>query len=115
MDLYAETGEDSLLEVVFKIYDRDGNGLISREEMKTTIKAIAGIEIEESIIDSTMEHADTDKDGTVDLEEFKALYKKVSTYFLRPFPSISRFLWISCFFNAIIHERKKFGSQGIHE
>lgn len=68
--------EEELIEA-FKIFDRDGNGLISEEELKQVMTIIADKVCDDVITDeevaAMMKEADTDGDGMISYSEFKKI------------------------------------------
>ncbi|KAL3869231.1 hypothetical protein ACJMK2_041939 [Sinanodonta woodiana] len=69
----------------FRVYDVDGNGKISREEMTCVISAILRLfsqrytqVIPALLVDNFFETADTNQDGFLDLEEFIEACQKTS-------------------------------------
>jgi Ca2+-binding EF-hand superfamily protein len=66
------------LEKAFKEIDIDGSGTLDFSEMKAAFEK-AGRSADESKIKIAMDTLDTDRDGVVSLEEFKAIAWKVST------------------------------------
>ena len=51
------------------MFDRDGNGLIDRDELKLVMQEL-GEKLSEEDIDEMIEEADTNNDGFIDYEEF---------------------------------------------
>ena len=51
------------------MFDRDGNGLIDRSELKLVMQEL-GEKLSEEDIDEMIEEADTNNDGFIDYEEF---------------------------------------------
>ena len=51
------------------MFDRDGNGLIDRNELKLVMQEL-GEKLSEEDIDEMIEEADTNNDGFIDYEEF---------------------------------------------
>ena len=66
---------DKGLEKAFKSVDADGSGKISDAEMKAHIKKTYGEALDEKMVKEMMTKADTNKDGEVDLEEFKVIMR----------------------------------------
>ena len=66
----------------FKRYDKDGDGFVTHQELKDFATkrrlSITDREIEEMIKD-----ADTNKDGKVSFEEYKAMMNKLGTVYIR--------------------------------
>lgn len=53
----------------FKVFDKDGSGTISAEELKAVMKSL-GENLTDEEIDDMIREADKDRDGTIDYEEF---------------------------------------------
>ena len=68
----------------FKRYDKDGDGFVTHQELKNFAtkrrSSITDREIEEMI-----KLADTNKDGKVSFEEYKAMLNKLGTVYIRTF------------------------------
>lgn len=63
----------------FNLFDQDGSGSISRNEMGRVLKALK-IEASEDEIDSLVNMMDTDNSGVIEFEEFaNALSSQVNT------------------------------------
>jgi Ca2+-binding EF-hand superfamily protein len=54
---------------VFKKFDQDGNGLISADEILSTMKSI-GIEISDNDVKELIKEMDSNNDGKISYEEF---------------------------------------------
>ncbi|OMJ90872.1 hypothetical protein SteCoe_6631 [Stentor coeruleus] len=63
--------DNSKLDRLFEIYDRNGNGSISRTELKAVMTSICPDEVNDEAIDSMIEEADTNNNGQIELDEFK--------------------------------------------
>jgi calmodulin len=74
-DAQEEADDIEGLQMAFRAFDIDGNGRIDREELAQVMKNL-GQELTAEEIDAMMKEADTDGDGTIDFEEFKALMAK---------------------------------------
>jgi Ca2+-binding EF-hand superfamily protein len=66
---------DKKLEFIFKIYDKDGDGKISKDDLSHILSCLVGLNIPQEqvnqIVSRTMKEADLDKDNHLDFEEFK--------------------------------------------
>lgn len=71
---YLTLKERRLALNAFQKYDLDGSGNIDAKEM-ATILADLGISQDDDLIQSVLENADIDNDGSVDFEEFLQFYK----------------------------------------
>jgi calcium-dependent protein kinase len=54
----------------FKKFDSNGDGVISKDELKRVLAAIAGGQFGEEEVDALMKASDTNKDGFIQYEEF---------------------------------------------
>ncbi|KAH7823171.1 putative EF-hand domain containing protein [Monocercomonoides exilis] len=61
--------EELKLKAAFKAFDKDGNGFISREELKSVLEA-EGEKLSAADIDEMIKEADTNGDGQIDYSEF---------------------------------------------
>lgn len=59
---------------VFKLFDKDGNGLITKEELKEGLNKLGERMSEQDILE-LVEAADIDGDGNINFEEFVGLMK----------------------------------------
>ncbi|POS81320.1 calmodulin [Diaporthe helianthi] len=57
------------LREAFKVFDRDGTGTISKDELRSVMKSI-GESLTEAEIDEMLHFADSDGSGTIDFNEF---------------------------------------------
>lgn len=84
LSVFCEKGTiDEKLKFSFRIYDFDGDGCISRDELYQLLKASLvenslGIPEEQlsSLVDATFAEADTDGDGKISFEEYRVLVTK---------------------------------------
>ena len=65
--------EDELLEA-FKVFDKDGNGFITLDELKDIIQRIED-GVQDTDIQDMLTEADEDKDGKLSFEEFVKIMK----------------------------------------
>ena len=59
---------------MFKLFDKDGNGLITKEELKEGLSKL-GEKMTDKDIDQLLEEADLDGDGNISFDEFAELMK----------------------------------------
>ena len=62
------------MKVAFKMFDKDKNGYIERDELKQMMTKL-GEKLTDGEIDEMMKEADTDNDGRVNYNEFLAMMK----------------------------------------
>lgn len=62
--------EDEELRQAFKVFDADGNGTISKSELKRVMDML-GEKLSDAQIDEMMREADTNGDGEIDFNEFR--------------------------------------------
>jgi Ca2+-binding EF-hand superfamily protein len=65
--------KETKLRAVFSIFDTDGNGTISEENLKFAFSKL-GFEVPKSEIQETMRKYDIGNDGTIDFEEFMMIF-----------------------------------------
>ncbi|GAA0162388.1 calmodulin-related [Lithospermum erythrorhizon] len=61
---------------IFQMFDRNGDGTITKKELHDSLKNI-GINISDVELTQMVEKIDVNKDGCVDIEEFRELYKSI--------------------------------------
>ena len=66
------TSTKSQIREAFRVFDKDGNGLISPAELKQTITEM-GDECTDEEVEEMIKEADTDGDGQVNFEEFQTM------------------------------------------
>ena len=59
---------------IFKMFDKDENGYIEKDELKQMMAKL-GEKLTDGEIDEMMKEADTDNDGRVNYNEFLAMMK----------------------------------------
>ena len=69
------SGEDELKEA-FAVFDKDGNGFISREELRAALLNL-GERLDDEELDAMMKAADRDGNGEIDYEEFILMMKSM--------------------------------------
>jgi hypothetical protein len=63
------TGQ-AALKALFTVADKNGNGLIEKEELVTAFSALGFTWLKEKQVKGIFERADTDENGTIDLQEW---------------------------------------------
>ncbi|XP_042908967.1 calcium-binding protein E63-1 isoform X2 [Parasteatoda tepidariorum] len=68
---HHDVKEDAMADLMaaFKVFDKDGNGYISKDELKTAMDTI-GEPMSEGQLDIMIKETDTDNDGKINYEEF---------------------------------------------
>ncbi|XP_050075146.1 calcium-binding protein E63-1 isoform X1 [Anopheles maculipalpis] len=72
----AQSADDDLtqdLVAAFRVFDRDGNGYITRDELKSAMDMI-GENVTEYQLNEMLELADADKDGRINYEDFQNFF-----------------------------------------
>lgn len=57
---------------VFDLCDKDGKGFVSKEELSHICLQVSDEEVASSVLDNVMLCLDSDHDGNISFEEFKA-------------------------------------------
>ena len=73
---FKEGGDESNLEVVFKILDRNGDGAIQGEELKAIAMQVFNENFSDDEVQEKINKADTNGDGVIQLSEFIEVIKK---------------------------------------
>nr|2M97_A Chain A, Optimized Ratiometric Calcium Sensor [Opsanus tau] len=60
----------------FRIFDKDGNGFIDREEFGDIIR-LTGEQLTDEDVDEIFGDSDTDKNGRIDFDEFLKMMENV--------------------------------------
>lgn len=63
---------ESDLRAAFRVFDRDQNGFITRDELKYAMQMM-GETMTEAELDNLLRIADLDRDGRINYEEFKTI------------------------------------------
>lgn len=63
---------------IFKTYDKDESGQISKGELKKAVKAITGISPSPAVVASLLGDIDMDEDGQIDEDEFVEFFGKMN-------------------------------------
>ena len=71
-----DSNQENELEERFKLFDRDGNGLIDRDELQQVMRQL-GEKLTDDEIEEMIQEADRNGDGMIDYKEFVA-YMSVS-------------------------------------
>ena len=72
----AQNLNDSQLKQRFGVFDKDGDGFITREEMIAIVHELdMGLEWTTNAIDTLFKEADSNGDGMIDFDEFKHVMK----------------------------------------
>jgi len=71
--LICRTDQELLL--AFQLFDQDGNGYISGEELRDVMASL-GEKLTEEELEAMMSEADTDNNGLIDFNEFKTMFSE---------------------------------------
>ena len=70
-------GEEEKAKMLFRIYDIDGDGLISQDELKAVLKQLVNTSLSDAqlqqIVEKTILDLDGDGDGKINFQEFKLI------------------------------------------
>lgn len=69
--MQSQDKDEEIIEA-FKVFDRDGDGKISKQELYLVMKAL-GENLTEEEIEEMIREADINGDGEIDFYEFKAM------------------------------------------
>lgn len=72
---HASASQDDELREAFAVFDKDGNGMISAEELKSALLNL-GEKLEDHEVKAMIMAADRDGNGQIDYEEFIAMMKE---------------------------------------
>jgi calmodulin len=64
------------LRAAFQVFDRDGNGFISRDELQAAMHML-GEPLSDSHLDQLMRETDLDHDGRIDFNEFCIKFRQL--------------------------------------
>ena len=67
-------GEDESFREAFGVFDKDGSGKISRDELRKIVTCYGRMRLSEADADEMLSAADADGDGLIDYEEFVKLF-----------------------------------------
>merc|ERR1712150_426888 len=70
--IVGEKDPDKELRDAFRVFDSDSSGAIDRNELKRLMKKL-GQNLHENELDAMMDEVDTNGDGEISFEEFKAM------------------------------------------
>uniref|UniRef100_A0A646QDU6 Calglandulin n=1 Tax=Hemiscolopendra marginata TaxID=943146 RepID=A0A646QDU6_9MYRI len=72
MNEFSSHNEDEIMEellAAFRVFDKDGNGYITRDELRQAMELI-GESVTDRALDEMLREADVDRDGRIDYSEF---------------------------------------------
>ena len=78
IDMMNKTGYDMVEDAAhaFKVFDRDGDGLITAEELKLTMNNL-GEPLTRAEVKAMIAEADLDGDGKINYNEFQMMIQKI--------------------------------------
>ena len=76
MEAFFLNNDDSTVAEIFALFDRNGNGTLEFHELQTVYSQVTGRNFPESEMNKFIAEADTNKNGTIELNEFIELMKK---------------------------------------
>lgn len=72
--LVTKSDTEAELKAAFQVFDRDGSGTISAEELRNVMKSL-GENLTDDQIDEMIREADKDGDGSIDCEFLFSLHR----------------------------------------
>jgi calmodulin len=76
MNAFYENDDEAQLIELFRLFDRNGDGKIVADELRTVMSSVQGERVSEDEVQDMLTEADTDKNSNIDLQEFIAVMKK---------------------------------------
>ena len=76
MSRFYEEKDDSALEAIFKVFDRNGDGTVSGTELRTVMSSLLGQRASDEQINGMISEADTNNDGVIQLNELRTVLTK---------------------------------------
>lgn len=70
VDTHETVTGQMALKTLFRVADKDGNGVISTEELSEAFQALGFTWLKEKQVNGIFQRADTDENGAIDLQEF---------------------------------------------
>jgi calmodulin len=74
-DFYIRN-DDSKLNEIFSMFDRDSNGTIDHKELKAVLTSVTCAHVDDEEVDTMVRQADANSDGKIDIAEFIAVMKR---------------------------------------
>ena len=71
---------DDELQGLYKSFDTDGDGSVSKSELKEGLKKLGRLNITDEQVNNLLKNVDEDGNGTLDFDEFKQLMSIQLTY-----------------------------------
>ncbi|KAL3873880.1 hypothetical protein ACJMK2_036963 [Sinanodonta woodiana] len=78
-----QEGSDDIMRKTFAVFDRDKTGYITSNNLRTVLKNI-GMRFSARVVQEMINEVDSDGDGKVNYEEFKAMMTSKGTYMKKP-------------------------------
>lgn len=75
---YLTHHDNSALEELFGLFDRNGNGSLSPVEIKTVMEQISGHGFSDEQVHNMIHSADKNNDGAIDIREFINVMKHLT-------------------------------------
>lgn len=77
MDEFFRKKDDKKLRNMFRMFDRNGNGRVDLTELRTVMKQVSQERLSNEEIRQMMVEADTNKNGTIEYNEFCEIMLKL--------------------------------------
>ena len=75
---YMLQHNDSHLEELFSIFDRNGSGTITPDELKVVLETVEGHVVPDAQVQAMMKTADVNSDGVIELKEFMNVIRRLN-------------------------------------
>lgn len=76
LDSFYSQKDDSKVQVIFELIDRNGDGKLQRKELQVVLSQVIDQELTEADVNSMIEEADSNHDDVIDLGEFMTVMKQ---------------------------------------
>lgn len=81
----APQRDEDKLRFLFRVFDQDGDGLLSQAEMRAIVKKIVNNQLDDTqlhqIIDRIVNDLEPDEDGKLDFQQFSRIFASTSASF----------------------------------
>ena len=79
LQIKGNSAEEDENQEAFRVFDQDGNGMVSKEELRHVMTYL-GEQLTDDEIDELMNTGDVDQDGFISFDDFKQMLNMKSDY-----------------------------------